>query len=187
MSTELSNLLPEFRKRSFRRQYFLRLGTVVLVALGCLVLLHGVLLLPTYLYARNEVARGTAELAALNASADTAGEVVLTERKKTLSTTAESLARLQESPTASAALRAALAVPRPGVILTGFTFTAPTAPNAPARMQLTGTAASRDALRQYAAALGTLPFVSSADLPISAYAKETDIDFTIALSGTLRP
>lgn len=187
MPSELTNLLPEFRKRSFRRQYFLRLGTAVLVTLAFLAILHGILLLPTYLYARNEVARATAELAALNASADTAGEAELTARKATLNATATNLARLQEAPTASAALRAALAVPRPGIALTGFTFTAPSPANATARMQVTGTAASRDSLRQYAAALGTLPFVTNTDLPISAYAKETDIDFTITLSGTLRP
>ena len=187
MSNELTNLLPEFRKRSFRRQYFLRLGTATLVALEFLVLLHGILLLPTYLYARNEVARGTAALAALNASADTAGEAALAARKETLNATATNLSKLKDAPTASAALRAALAVPRTGITLNGFTFTAPAAANTPARMQLTGVAASRDTLRQYAAALGTLPFVTNADLPISAYAQETDIDFTITLSGTLRP
>lgn len=186
MSIELTNLLPEFRKRSFRRQYFLRLGTAMLVALACLTLLHAVLLLPTYLYARGGVERGTAALAALNASADTASEAALTARKGALNATATSLSKLKDAPTASAALQAVLAVPRPGIALTGFTFTAP-ASSAPARMQLTGVAASRDTLRQYAAALGVLPFVTNADLPISAYAKETDIDFTITLSGTLRP
>jgi hypothetical protein len=186
MAIELTNLLPEFRKRRFRRQYFLRLGTMLLAALAFLTLLHGILLLPTYLYARGGVARSTAAVAALNASADTAGEAELTARKGALNTTASNLLRLKEAPAASAALRAVLAVPRPGVALTGFTITTPLG-NAPAHMQLSGIASSRDALRQYAAALGQLPFVTGADLPISAYAQETDIDFTITLSGTLRP
>lgn len=186
MPSELTNLLPEFRKRNFRRQYFLRLGTAVLVALAGLTFLHAILLLPTYLYARNEVTHSTAALVAVNASADTAGEADLAARKAALNATAMNLSKLKDAPTASAALRAALAVPRPGIALNGFTFTAP-ASNQPARMQLTGVAASRDTLRQYAAALDALPFVTNADLPISAYAKETDIDFTITLSGTLRP
>jgi hypothetical protein len=184
MPTELTNLLPEFRKRSFRRQYFVRLGTMFVAVLACLILLHGVLLLPTYLYAREEVARNTATLAALNASADTAGEAALIARKGTLNSTASNLSRLKDAPAASTAVRAILATPRPGVSLTGFTFTAPTSQNTPARKQLTGTAASRDTLRQYVAALGTLPFVTKADLPISAYAQETDIDFTITLTMT---
>lgn len=191
MSSELTNLLPEARTRQFRRRYFLRLTTVAFVLLAFLVLLHAVLLLPTYLYARSETARGKAELATLDASADSAGEAKVTERQALLQGTATNLARLGTAPTASAALRTALAVPRPGVALTGFTFTAPVAPNSPAYMQITGIAGSRDALRQYATALGALPFVTGADLPISAYAKEADIEFTITLtvtfSGTLRP
>ncbi len=54
-------------------------------------------------------------------------------------------------------------------------------------MTVSGMAATRDALRQYATALGGLPYVSKADLPISAYAKDSDITFTITLTGTLTP
>jgi len=186
MSAELTNLLPEGRRKRLRRQYFLRIATVALLLLTILTVLHGVLLLPTYLYARNEAIRGRAELASLRASAQSAGESGIAPRAELLKTTAEYLTHLQSAPTASAALRAALQVPRPGITLTGFTFTAPSG-GASARMQITGRASSRDALRQYAAALGRLPFVTSADLPISAYAKETNIDFTVTLSGTLTP
>jgi Tfp pilus assembly protein PilN len=182
MTIELTNLLPEARKRRFRRQYFLRLGTVTLVLLAFVVFLHGVLL-----YARGEAARAEADLATIKASADTAGEAEVTARQTRLQAAAANLSRLGTVPTASAALRAVLAVSRPGIALTGFTFTAPAAANAPAHMQVTGVAISRDTLRQYSAALGALPFVANADLPISAYAKETDIDFTIALTGTLLP
>ena len=187
MSSQLTNLLPETRKRAFRRQYFLRLGTAVLVLLALLALLHGIMLLPTYFYARHEVLRGSADLATLKASARDAGEAEVATRTQNLAASAANLARLESVPAASAALRAALDVPRPGIALTGFTFTAPAAANAPARRQISGMAGSRDALRRYAAALESLPFVASADLPISAYAKERDIDFTITLSGTLQP
>lgn len=169
-----------------RRQYFIRVTTVALLLFSLLIILHGVLLLPTYLYAKNEVARGREELAKLKESAQSAGEAGIAPRAELLKTTATNLARLTSSPTASAAMRAVLQVPRPGIVLTGFTFTAPSG-DASARMQVTGIASSRDALQQYAAALGQLPFVTSADLPISAYAQESDIDFTITLAGTLRP
>ncbi|HEY4489026.1 MAG TPA: hypothetical protein VJA87_00915 [Candidatus Paceibacterota bacterium] len=186
MSTELTNLLPERRKKRLRRQYFLRLGTVALLLLTVLTVFHGVLLMPTYLYARNEVVRGRTELANLSASAQNTGESGIAPRQELLKTTAENLAHLQSTPTASTAMKAVLQVSRLGISLTGFTFTAPSGSTS-ARMQVTGIASSRDALRQYAAALGQLPFVTSADLPISAYAQEANIEFTITLSGTLRP
>ncbi|MEA2701798.1 MAG: hypothetical protein QOE22_507 [Candidatus Parcubacteria bacterium] len=187
MPSELTNLLPEARKRRFRRQYFLRLGTVTFLLLVLLALLHAALLLPTYLYARGEVARAEAGLATFNAAGDAAGEAEVVARQARLKAATGNLSRLGTAPAASAPLRAVLAVPRPGIALTGFTFAAPASANATARMQVSGVAASRDALRQYVAALGALPFVTGADLPISAYAKETDIEFTITLAGTLRP
>lgn len=186
-SSELTNLLPEARKRKFRRRYFLRLATVLLILLSLLTLLHGVLLLPTYLYAYNEVTRSKAELALRQASEDAAGEIELTARQAKLVAISADLGQLASTPAASTLLRNLLVVPRPGIALTGFTFTAPSGTGTVARMQVTGVAGSRDALRQYARALGQLPFVTSADLPISAYAKETNINFTITLSGTLQP
>lgn len=187
MSTELSNLLPGSNKRAFRRQYFARLGTVALITSAVLIVLHGLMLLPTYLYARAETARVHEQLELARAAVQSSEEQEVAQRTNALTTTAQSLARLESTAAGSAALRAVLFVPRPGVALTGFTFTAPTAANNTARLQVSGIADSRDALRSYASALGQLPFVSTADLPISAYANERDIEFTITLSGTLRP
>ena len=186
MSSELINLLPRSRARAFRRGYFVRLATVALLLVALLVLLHGVLLVPTFLYARGEVARDRQQLALLDTSTQTSEEQEITARTNVLKGTVGYLTRVANVPTMSAALRAVLLVPRPGIALTGFTYTAPTGTGQPS-MQLTGKADSRDALRNYVSALGQLSFVTSADLPISAYAKERDIDFTITLTGTLRP
>jgi len=46
---------------------------------------------------------------------------------------------------------------------------------------------NRETLRQYLGVLDALPQVAKAELPISAYAKEKDIGFTITLTGTLEP
>ncbi len=48
-------------------------------------------------------------------------------------------------------------------------------------------AQTRDALRGYVEALNQLPYVSKADLPISAYAKESAIPFMVTLTGSLQP
>lgn len=190
MSAELTNLLPESRIRAFRRLYFLRLAAVTLTLLALLAVMHSMLLLPAYFYSEGQVARSQAELASIDQAAQTDEDQQVKARVATLTATANDLAKLDQAPVASAALRSVLAVSRTGVALTGFTFSAPPPPytaSTTAKMGVTGTATSRDALRNYAAALGGLPFVANADLPISAYAKETDIPFTITLTGTLKP
>lgn len=187
MSTELSNLLPAKQQRALRHHYFFRLATVTLLALAALVVAHGLLLLPTYLYSEDRSNYARAQLATLEGSLESAEEELVKARSAQFTKAVERLTQLDAHPVASAVIRAVLAVPRPGITLTGFTVTAPTAQNSYARMQVSGTAASRDDLRAYTSSLGTLPFVTTADLPISAYAKENAIPFTITLTGTLLP
>lgn len=185
MHNRLTNLLPTGRIRAVRREYFLRLAIVALSMLSLLIVAHALLLIPTYLFAREEAARIEANIAQGGGPTSQEEQEVQVRTQMLVATSIE-LAELASQPTASTAIRSVLGVPHPGVRITGFTFTAPQAEDA-ARLQVTGIANSRDQLRQYASALEQLPFVAQADLPISAYAKETDISFTITLSGTLIP
>jgi len=52
-------------------------------------------------------------------------------------------------------------------------------------LSVSGTAANREALRTYQLALQGAPFTLTAALPVSAYAKDSDIAFTITI--TLSP
>lgn len=184
--SELSDLLPRSKKRALRREYFVRLIAVALGLLTLLVVIHGVLLLPAYLYARAEVSGEQAELARISTSASSAQEHAVNEQIAAVQSDITYLSRLESQPTASGLFRAILLVPHPGVTISGFTFTAPTAAAA-GQMTITGTARSRDTLRAYVASLGQLKYVSKADLPISAYAKDSAIPFTVTLSGSLKP
>jgi hypothetical protein len=97
------------------------------------------------------------------------------------------LLNMQKSVTASKTIQTILAVPHTNILISGIIFQQAT-PTVPTRtLQLTGVAKTREALRSFDAALSALPYVSSADLPISSYAKDTDIPFTITLTGTLQP
>jgi len=186
MFPELTNLLPRSSIRAFKRGYFLRVGTLACVLLTGLVVLHGLLLVPSYIYAHGEAKREATELATLNASLHTAEEAQVRARLTVLSGNITYLNQLATTSAASAALRAVLSVPRAGITLSGFTFT-PSAGKVLGTMSISGTATTRDTLRAYALALGALPFVTNADLPISAYAQDSNIPFTITLTGTLRP
>lgn len=186
MFPELTNLLPKSRIHAFRRGYFLRLGTLLCILLTGIVIVHALLLTPSYFYAHTEVKREATELASLNASLQTSEEKQVQTRLNQLSTNVAYLNQLATTTTASAVLRSVLSVPRNGITISGFTFVPPTA-ILPGKMGISGTAVTRDTLRAYVLALGQLSFVTNADLPISAYAKENDIPFTITLTGSLRP
>ncbi len=94
------------------------------------------------------------------------------------------LLTLASSPSATTVIRTLLAIPHSGITLTSFTFRAGTPEG---RVTITGSATTRDALRQYHLALSSLSFAKSAELPLSAYAKESNIPFTITLMGSLVP
>jgi hypothetical protein len=186
LSTELTNLLPRSAARALRREYFVRLTTVALALATLAIVIHGVLLFPAYLYAHKEVTRQQAELDQAAADESSNEERDTAARVKAVQGDIEYLGRLATYPTASGAVRAVIGVPHPGIALSGFTFAAAATGKGP-EMTVSGTASTRDALRLYVESLGQLPYVSKADLPISAYAKESQIPFTITLTGSLMP
>lgn len=186
MYRELTNLLPKSRRKANRAAYFFRLSTVGVLMLALLVVISGILLVPTYLYLAQQVTANEARVAHLDEALASSEEQAVNARLEQLAQDASHLAELSSKASASGAIRAVLAVSRPGIALSGFTFTAGKE-GEEHRMTVSGLAASRESLRRYDQALAALPFVSSANLPISAYAAESNIPFTITLTGTLLP
>lgn len=186
MTADLTNLLPPHRKRFLMRDYVFRLSVVALWLLILLVMIHTLLLVPSYLYAHQQIRDHEQQLATLQAAQSTATEQELKGRIAALGTKAKQLTALGKQATASGALRAVLAAPRTGVRVHGITYT-PSAKPEEHKMALHGVASTRESLQQYLAALDALPFVAKAELPISAYAKERDIGFTITLTGNFMP
>ena len=186
MYPELTNLLPPERRRAAKRDYFFRVATVAISALTCVVVGSGVLLIPSYLYVNQQIQVSQARSKDIDTQLASIKGQEASTRMATISGDADYLTRLSGIPTASAVFRAVLGVPRAGITLTGFTFTPPQTKD-DGKMTLTGIASTREALRTYNDALTALPFVSNVDLPISSYAKDSVIPFTITLTGTLTP
>ena len=182
MFPELTNLLPQNRIRKLRYEYFIRLATVAVNLLIVVMSASVALLVPSYGYMNQQVGARQARLDSLAASLATNQGKEANVRLVTLTTNATYLARLATTPSVTAAMRAVLAVPRTGIVLTAFTFMPPSK-QGPGRMSLSGTASTREALRAFHQALGELPFVTTADLPIGVYAKVSDIPFGITLVG----
>jgi hypothetical protein len=188
MTNDLTNLLPEERHHTLRREYFWRLMVVAAVLAIALIAAAAILLVPTYLYLSSEVGVREAALTQATAALASSDEAALSARLDALTKNADILEALGNAPSASAVVRSTLSVSRPGVTLTGFTYTAAAGTEkspTPATLLVSGVSATRDALRNYQIALQGASFVKGADLPVSAFAKDSEIPFTITL--TLAP
>ena len=186
MSVRLTNLLPPERIRGLRQLYFFRLATVGMLVLTGVAVIHGVLLLPSYLYLKEQVHARESVLASLTASLQGSEEREVSARVTRLTEDAAYLARLAKTPAASTAVSAILKVPHTGISMRGFTFTAGSE-GKDASMTVSGVASSRETLRRFEQALAAQPYITTTELPISAYAKESAIDFTVVLTGPLMP
>jgi hypothetical protein len=182
---KLTNLLPEDRQKALTREYLLRLSTVTLFFVAVLLVIHAALLAPSYLYLTEEAKAREAHLSGVASSLATSEGNELGTRVSALTTKADALISLSSAPSAAEAVRRVLSVPLGGVRVHGIALTLPE--NGEGQMRIMGTAPTRDSLRQYFAALEKLPGVSHADLPLSVYAEERDLPFSITLSGSFTP
>jgi hypothetical protein len=184
MRDDLTNLLPPERQSALSRDYFIRLGVVVVGFVVALTLASMVLLVPTYVLLTESTRAKEAHLATIESTFSSTDATALSARLAALNKNAITLSTLAQRPSASAIIRSVLAISRPGITLSGFTYT-PAEVKKPGTLAISGTALTRDALRSYQLALQGAPLALSADLPVSAYAKDSDITFTITV--TLAP
>jgi len=184
MHNELTNLLPPDRQYALRRDYFIRLGVVATLITTCLFVAAAVLLLPTYVFLVDSAGAEKTHLASIEATARSSEEVALSEQLSMLSSNAATLSSLANAFSVSAMMRSILAISRPGVTLSGFSYS-PTSSKKSGTLSISGVAVTRDSLRSYQLALQNSPLSKSADLPVSAYAKDSNIAFTITI--TLAP
>jgi Tfp pilus assembly protein PilN len=169
-----------------KQEYFIRLGTVTLFALAAIVLASGALLAPSYLYLNTEIQARSNQLSALEAQLGATVGSQASSRLSALSGNAAYLARLASTSSATAALRNVLSAPHTGISLVAFSIT-PAKHGNDGTMTLTGTASTRETLRAYNDALSHVPGVTNGDLPISAYAQDSNIPFSIKLTGSFMP
>lgn len=175
------NLLPPERRRALRLRYFARLGASVAYLAVALIVMAGVLFAPTLVFLHATRLAAQRQLTALDAALSAHDVSAISARLVALSTNATALIALTNAPSASGVLRRALAVARPGIALSGFTYV-PAAPKHPGTLTLSGSASSRGDLRAYQLALEGTPGFAKADLPVSSYAKESDIPFSITVT-----
>lgn len=183
MPNDLTDLLPPERHRALARGYFLRLGVVAVWFASALVLASALLLLPTYVFLAKSYHAKEARLANIESTLSSHDGTASATRLAALTSNTDALAALAHAPSASATIRAALAIARPGITFSGFAY-APADGTHPGTLAISGTAATRDALRKYQLVLQGMSFALSADLPVSTYAKDSNLAFTVTVTLT---
>ncbi len=186
MMRNLLNLLPPEHMQSLMRAYHLRVVVVVVSVLLFILGVHLALLVPAYIYEQVAIQTREAELAELTAARISEEEKQFDARATLFAADAAYLSRLSEAPSASDALRILLGVSRPGITLQGMTFAIGKGKE-PQKITLSGVASTRNTLRQYVGALKDVAGIQGAEVPISTYAQESNIRFTVTLTGTPTP
>ncbi|MFA5744756.1 MAG: hypothetical protein WC887_00885 [Candidatus Paceibacterota bacterium] len=184
MRNELTNLLPLERTRTLRRDYFVRLSIVATFLVITLTLIAAILLFPTYMFLNGNEKTQKSRLVNIESTLSLSDDAILSAQIEALTNSATSLTALVSVHSVSAIMRSILTISRPGIILSRFGYTAAIAKNKQSILTISGVAATRDALRNYQLALQSSPLVRAADLPVSAYAKDTDIAFIITVTLT---
>ncbi len=184
MHNEPTNLLPIERQKALGREYIIRVFVVAIIFVTTLIAVAAVLLLPTYTLLTDNARMKKQHLANIESTFASTNEAVISARLAALSDNVSLLTSLAQLPSASGIIRSVLGVPRPGIVLLSFAYS-PKSEGSVGTVQVSGTAKTRDALRSYQLALSGASFVKSADLPVSAYAKDSDIGFSITI--TLAP
>ncbi|OGG78047.1 hypothetical protein A3A36_02625 [Candidatus Kaiserbacteria bacterium RIFCSPLOWO2_01_FULL_52_12b] len=157
-----------------------------------LTLTAAALLSPTYILLIKSISAKETRLASIESTLSSTEEKALSARLSILLNEAAILTALGEMISASSRIRSFLAVPRPGVSISNVAYTPATTiqyknsvGTIPGTIAVSGTAATRDALRTYQLALQKEPFATSVNLPVSAYAQDANISFTITVTLSL--
>ncbi len=183
MDNEPINLLPAERRRVLSREYLIRVAVTVTFLVTLLIVTAGALLVPTYIFLTQSASAKQAQLANVESILSSANEKSLSARLVMLAEETARLSSLGTTPSASATIRVVLATARPGVTLSGFGYTR-AGDKTSGILTVSGIATTRDALRSYQLALQSSSFAAAVNLPVSAYAKDTNIEFTITVTLT---
>ena len=184
MPDTLVNLLSASRRKALSRAYLLRLGAVGMLFAAALAVIAAALLAPTYLLL-TEIAQVRGEhLAQMTSTISSTTDATLPARLTELSQEVVALTALAHQPAASTLIREALGLPRTGITLSSFSYM-PIANKKPGTFYISGNALTRSALNAYLRMVQEASFASLATLPVSVYAGDADISFTITV--TLAP
>ncbi len=171
------NLLPESEKKILRREYARRRAFVFFIACGALIVIAVVMLIPSYVL--SHVKYG---------AAITDRDATTKESKDSPALPVGDMQHIQDlltfvgtgqPATTSSSIITTVAMARPkGIKILSISLVWGDKPAA----QVRGISATRESLRTFTDALKTSNIFDAVDLPVSSFAKDADIPFTIGMT-----
>lgn len=172
------NLLPIQYKKALKQTYLLRLLSVALFAGAVLIVIHSVLLIPSYVFLQAQVLNQEAEKEFIGKTLEASGSDEVEMRLAALNENIALLETLPQAPSLVSAIEEVLEVSRVDIVLTQISFD----PNdVEENIIVRGVAGDRDALRSFAKRLEERETISSVDFPIGDLSREKDLPFTISI------
>jgi len=187
------NLLPDEQKTAVTSEYRWRLGVVVLCALLVTLVIALVMLVPSFVYSRVTLSQLNDTLERVTREAESKGAeeqadnlemwqrrvLTLKPHNKPVGYVSESIAEVRE-------------LSGEFIAITGVAFAqleagakqseTKTDNNPPERITVSGVAARRQSLFELKTRLENTAEFQDVELPISSFAQDTDIDFTLTLT-----
>ena len=170
-------------QKKITREYLARLGTVATLFLTALIVIHGVFLLPTYLFYGVRIQELRDEEMRLDDTLALAEESALEKRLLYIGVQTNFLKTAKNIPVLTDAYREISSVRTEQISITGFTYE-PSRGEVQGTMRIQGVAGTREALYQFVRELESRPSINQAAFPIGNLARERDIPFTITAQGT---
>jgi hypothetical protein len=178
------NLLPENEKKFFKKEYRLRVATVMLAMIFTLIVTLGVLLLPSV--ALTMYKRRVAQNSSIQ-PVTTIQKEYSELLKEVNAAKAYMVILAPEKPRVQATDVVALVTKHklPGIKVTGVQYTA--TDKAGFKVIIHGVAQSRQSLIDFRAALEKEPGIEKIQLPVSNLIKDTNIDFSFEITNKPMP
>lgn len=172
------NLIPPEARARIVTEYWVRVVTVWLILLAVAATVVGVLLFPAYVLVTSQVNRSATEAEA--ARAEVGQHNTTTKVLDAASEEARLIVAGANNPLLTPVVDMIEEIMPEGVEATAYTLTRQG--NAVAPVTLRGTASTRTTLAAFRDALLAHPRIAKVDLPISNFAKDRDISFTVTLT-----
>lgn len=171
------NLIPPEAERVVKREYLFRVGGTLSLLVGATFVVLTVALVPTYVLIGAQINTSVRET-------ETSGEdEAFREADAEVKTTRELVRQLggeTKGPRTSEAIEAIEALAPAGITLS--TFIVEDGKGTIVRVQIQGTATSRETLASYRTAIEGSPLFAKAEVPIADLARDVDLPFTITVT-----
>lgn len=173
------NFLSPETKQAVKREYVTRVASVWMLLIAGVATVGAALLAPTYVLLVRQLDALSQEIVTLENESDAERYLATRDALSGAHSLALQLAVSYPGPTPSQILTEVQKAQTDTIVISGFSHER--AADRPDAVKVQGTAATREALAQFAAALERNPIFTRAEVPVSDLASDRDLPFTLTI------